>query len=95
MHGRKEIDLKGRPIVKLNDTNQSKSTSGTANDSKQQIECEWCPELFPNISKAIEHKFRKHRYESTNYFCKICGKLYPLKVNIFNRNIFALLKIKF
>lgn len=44
------------------------------------VECEWCPEAFQNISKAIEHKFRKHRYESTNYFCVYCGKLFPLKV---------------
>lgn len=42
------------------------------------IECEWCPEVFPSISKAIQHKFRKHKYESTNYFCKQCGKLFPL-----------------
>lgn len=44
------------------------------------IRCEWCSEVFVTISKAIEHKFRKHRYESTNYFCPDCGKLFPLKV---------------
>lgn len=42
------------------------------------IECEWCTEVFPTISKAIQHKFRKHKHESTNYFCKQCGKLFPL-----------------
>lgn len=48
--------------------------------SSDLINCEWCSEVFVTISKAIEHKFRKHRYESTNYFCKVCGKLFPLKV---------------
>lgn len=46
------------------------------------IDCEWCPEAFPSIAKAIEHKFRKHRYDSTNYFCKICGKLFPIKITL-------------
>lgn len=44
------------------------------------VKCEWCSEVFETISKAIEHKFRKHRYESTNYFCQECGKLFPLKI---------------
>ncbi|XP_001651358.2 zinc finger protein 423 [Aedes aegypti] len=44
------------------------------------IECEWCPETFTQLSRAIEHKYRKHNYESKNYFCTLCGKLFPLKV---------------
>ncbi|XP_058817416.1 telomere zinc finger-associated protein-like isoform X2 [Topomyia yanbarensis] len=44
------------------------------------IECEWCPETFTSMSKAIEHKYRKHNYESKNYFCTLCGRLFPLKV---------------
>uniref|UniRef100_A0A1Q3EZ16 C2H2-type domain-containing protein n=1 Tax=Culex tarsalis TaxID=7177 RepID=A0A1Q3EZ16_CULTA len=44
------------------------------------IECEWCPETFTSMSKAIEHKYRKHSYEAKNYFCKLCGRLFPLKV---------------
>ncbi|XP_058443880.1 zinc finger protein 691-like [Malaya genurostris] len=44
------------------------------------IECEWCPETFTSMSKAIEHKYRKHNYESKNYFCALCGRLFPLKV---------------
>lgn len=43
------------------------------------IECEWCPELFVNISKAILHKFRKHKGEERNYHCEHCGKLFPLR----------------
>lgn len=53
----------------------------TKDQSSDLIKCEWCSEVsFVTISKAIEHKFRKHRYESTNYFCSDCGKLFPLKV---------------
>ncbi|XP_038105431.1 zinc finger protein 354A [Culex quinquefasciatus] len=44
------------------------------------IECEWCPETFTTMSKAIEHKYRKHNYEAKNYFCKLCGRLFPLRV---------------
>lgn len=44
------------------------------------IECEWCPETFTSMSKAIEHKYRKHNYEAKNYFCKLCGRLFPLRV---------------
>ncbi|XP_055542883.1 zinc finger protein Xfin-like [Wyeomyia smithii] len=44
------------------------------------IECEWCPETFTSMSKAIKHKYRKHNYESKNYFCALCGRLFPLKV---------------
>lgn len=58
----------------------SESKIPTKNQSSDLIQCEWCNEVFVNISKAIEHKFRKHRYESTNYFCSDCGKLFPLKV---------------
>lgn len=29
------------------------------------------------MTKAIQHKYKKHRYKK-NYFCKICGKLFPL-----------------
>lgn len=46
----------------------------------QLIECEWCPETFTTMSKAIEHKYRKHNYDSKNYFCTLCGRLFPLKV---------------
>ncbi|KAJ6639648.1 Zinc finger protein [Pseudolycoriella hygida] len=52
----------------------------TKDRSSDLIKCEWCTEVFVTISKAIEHKSRKHRYESTNYFCKECGKLFPIKV---------------
>lgn len=43
------------------------------------IECEWCPEVSANISKAILHKFRKHKGEQRNYHCEYCGKLFPLR----------------
>ncbi|KAG4073182.1 hypothetical protein HA402_002571 [Bradysia odoriphaga] len=58
----------------------------TKDQSSDLIKCEWCTEVFVTISKAIEHKFRKHRYESTNYFCSDCGKLFPLKVALEQHN---------
>lgn len=81
MHGRNEIDLQGRSRSLIHGTTTSNpKNSSKLSQSIKLIECEWCPESFPNISKAIEHKFRKHQYESTNYFCKLCGKLFPLNV---------------
>ncbi|XP_019553190.3 protein suppressor of hairy wing [Aedes albopictus] len=56
------------------------SVSGGTEPPIELIECEWCPETFTRLSRAIEHKYRKHNYESKNYFCTLCGKLFPLKV---------------
>ncbi|XP_065089071.1 zinc finger protein 484-like [Ochlerotatus camptorhynchus] len=57
-----------------------KIPSGSGEGTIVLIECEWCPETFTKLSKAIEHKYRKHNYESKNYFCTLCGRLFPLKV---------------
>ncbi|KAL9692200.1 hypothetical protein quinque_016455 [Culex quinquefasciatus] len=60
------------------------SSPGTGKNPERSalvlIECEWCPETFTTMSKAIEHKYRKHNYEAKNYFCKLCGRLFPLRV---------------
>ncbi|XP_055641264.1 putative zinc finger protein C09F5.3 [Toxorhynchites rutilus septentrionalis] len=66
------------------ESQQSKKIEETTNLKQESaimlIECEWCPETFISMSRAIEHKYRKHSHESKNYFCTLCGKLFPLKV---------------
>lgn len=64
------------------DKNPDLATAGSSTSDQRidLIECEWCPETFTRLSKAIEHKYRKHSYESKNYFCTLCGRLFPLKV---------------
>ncbi|XP_055606548.1 zinc finger and BTB domain-containing protein 40-like [Uranotaenia lowii] len=65
-----------------NPDEKGKQRQGTrpVTSSLMLIECEWCPETFTTMSRAIEHKNRKHSYESKNYFCQLCGRLFPLKV---------------
>lgn len=63
-----------------NESEIERSSSGSGDGTIVLIECEWCPETFTKLSKAIEHKYRKHNYESKNYFCTLCGRLFPLKV---------------
>lgn len=82
-HGSNEIDIRGRPTLQSTLLKHPrKATVVEPLLPVEFIDCEWCAEAFPSVAKAIEHKFRKHRYDSTNYFCKVCGKLFPIKITL-------------
>lgn len=45
------------------------------------IQCDFCNEQFTNVTKAIQHKFRKHPESVSKHFCPFCGMHFPLKYN--------------
>ncbi|XP_055712419.1 zinc finger protein 60-like [Phlebotomus papatasi] len=77
-HGSNEIDYRGRP--KPTQKALAKNIHPAAKNTA--IQCEWCPEKFPNISQAIQHKHRKHNNVATNYHCEFCGKLFPFRISL-------------
>ncbi|GAB0093244.1 zinc finger protein 575-like [Sergentomyia squamirostris] len=72
-HGNNEIDYLGQPRKRFIRPVTTKDT---------MIQCEWCPEKFTTISRAIQHKHRKHTNVFTNYYCEYCGKLFPFRISL-------------
>ncbi|XP_055681689.1 zinc finger protein 473-like [Lutzomyia longipalpis] len=80
-HGNNEIDYNGRP--KALEVTVPKTVSSSGGDAKTtMIQCEWCPDKFKDISRAIQHKHRKHANILVNYYCEYCGKQFPLRISL-------------
>uniref|UniRef100_A0A6M2DGR3 C2H2-type domain-containing protein n=1 Tax=Xenopsylla cheopis TaxID=163159 RepID=A0A6M2DGR3_XENCH len=73
-HANKKIDMKGR---QKGSTNISKETT-----SKELIQCEGCAEVFDSVTKAIQHKYKKHPDLPCNNYCSYCGMLFPLQCTL-------------
>lgn len=67
--------MKGRQTVQLKPISDSKDST-----SKEIIQCEGCTELFDNVTKAIQHKYKKHPELPSKNYCSYCGMLFPLQV---------------
>lgn len=71
--------MKGR---QKGSTNISKETT-----SKELIQCEGCAEVFDSVTKAIQHKYKKHPDLPCNNYCSYCGMLFPLQVSAINKQL--------
>ncbi|XP_059617274.1 zinc finger protein 623-like [Phlebotomus argentipes] len=82
-HGNNEIDFRGLPKSKLK--MEKKRINPAARTT--MIQCEWCTDKFADISRAIQHKHRKHPDAKTTYYCEFCGKLFPLRISLIQHQL--------
>lgn len=48
--------------------------------SPSSIACDWCDNVFDNLTKALKHKWSVHKYDAFNYDCQHCGTMFAFQV---------------
>ncbi|XP_037921704.1 zinc finger protein 26-like isoform X2 [Hermetia illucens] len=64
--------------VRRNDSGSEVASTPTA----KGVKCEICGLISANLSKAMEHKHIKHRFEGKNHSCEFCGRLFAFHFSL-------------
>lgn len=86
-HANKEIttssSTQGQTVRKQSDSSKIKdafSACGAVSNTQQPVKCDVCEQAFPNVTQAIQHKYKQHPNCQIKHHCEYCGKQFPLVV---------------